>query len=337
MAPYRSFRVDQEPPGILQILPGAWSTCTILTGEGRMTDMSRAREEEIRNTQRGAWGAAASAWAERRRSVVARNDTVADAFLEIIHVSSGQSVLDLASGAGDPAFALAERVGPDGRVLGLDLTPEMVDAARARAAEKGITSVEFRQIQSERDLHVAPATFNAATCRFGLMFMPEPVEALRSLFEAVRPRGRLALSTWGPPNRCPFFTFPIQILSRHVSVPTPEPGDPGLFALPTREALETALHAAGWQEVDVTTMTMYPIETATPEEFWDLVCRTGGPIIPLLQSMQPETRRAVDRDAISTLREMMHGGSVTLSAEALVAGAVKPGAENSTIAPPSQI
>lgn len=287
--------------------------------------MPEVSQEKVREQQRTAWGAAAPGWASRRESGAQRGEAVTEALLEMARIAPGQRVLDLASGVGDPAFAIADRVGPEGKVLGLDLTPEMVEAATAWAEEHGIQNVEFLQITSEIDLGVSEQSFDAATCRFGLMFMPDPTATVKALFEAVKPGGRLAIATWGPPERCPFFVFPNQILSRHVELPPPDPTGPGPFALSSREALEGALHGAGWQDVKVTAMTIYPVEADSPEEFWDLVCRTSGSAIVLMRSLPEERRQAIRDDALASLRGMMQDGKVRLSGEALVTSGVKPG------------
>jgi SAM-dependent methyltransferase len=252
------------------------------------------------------------------------NRMITDALLDDAGIAPGQRVLDLASGVGEPALAIADRVGPAGHVVGLDLSQEMVDAATSWAEENGITNVEFRRVETELDLGHPAESVDAVTCRFGLMFMPDPTATLKVLNDVVKPGGRIAIATWGPAERCPFLTVPNEILSRHVDLPRPDPGAPGPLALSSAEALASMFHAAGWEEVRSTPIVVYPFEADSPEEYWDITCRTAGPIISVLTALPEKTQQSIRDDAVVTLRGMMQDGKVRLSGEALVTGAMKP-------------
>jgi ubiquinone/menaquinone biosynthesis C-methylase UbiE len=90
------------------------------------------------------------------------------------HVRPGQRVLDIASGVGEPALAIAGQVGPAGSVLGTDLAAAMLAFARENAAARGLSNVEFRCMDGEV-LDVPPGSFDVVTMRWGLMFMPDRV------------------------------------------------------------------------------------------------------------------------------------------------------------------
>src|SRR5262249_44677822 len=144
---------------------------------------------------------------------------------------------------------IARLVGPQGSVLGLDLSEDMLRGARESAALKGLKNIEFRAVASETDLGVPAGTFDAASCRMGLMFMPDPAAALRQLCRALAPGGIMAAATWGPVERCPFFGVPLSVVRRHLDVPRPQPGTPGPFALSDPEALQAMARASGFTDV----------------------------------------------------------------------------------------
>jgi SAM-dependent methyltransferase len=115
------------------------------------------------------WGApvfGAEVWPPRAR------------LLALAGICPGQRVLDLACGTGNAA--LVERVGRVGYVLGLDLTPGMVQVGQEWVQHHGLRNVEFRVIESELELSVPAASFDVAICAFGLTYMPDPAEALRA-------------------------------------------------------------------------------------------------------------------------------------------------------------
>ncbi|HEY4565565.1 MAG TPA: methyltransferase domain-containing protein, partial [Thermoanaerobaculia bacterium] len=109
----------------------------------------------------------------------------------------GDSVLDLCCGAGASALPAAERVGPSGHVLGLDLAENLIRRARVKATIRRLGNVELR-VEDLEQVELPPASFDAVVCVFGLFFLADMAAALRRMWSWVRPGGRLAVTTWGP-------------------------------------------------------------------------------------------------------------------------------------------
>src|SRR5260370_27965865 len=113
-------------------------------------------------------------------------------------IGSGQRVLDIGSGVGDVAILAARLVGPSGEVVGIERDPKSIAKARARVAEARLHNVSFTQ----SDVGEIPDSepFDAAVGRFILMWLPDPVAALRSLSRLVRPGGVFAFHepSWAP-------------------------------------------------------------------------------------------------------------------------------------------
>src|SRR5262245_26626433 len=117
--------------------------------------------------------------------------------VERLALPPGARVLDVCCGSGASALPAAERVGPGGHVLGVDLAEELLTLARAKAAARGLGHAEFRR-GDMLDLGLPPASFDAVVCVFGVFFVPDIAAAVRALWRCVRPGGRLAVTTWGP-------------------------------------------------------------------------------------------------------------------------------------------
>jgi ubiquinone/menaquinone biosynthesis C-methylase UbiE len=165
--------------------------------------------------------------------------------VEMAALRPGERVLDVACGTGAATFDAAREVGPDGRVFGTDVSDRMVELARSAAADAGIANVDFERMDAER-LEVPAQSFDAALCALGLMYMPQPEDALAAMAGALRSGGRVAVSTWGERRRCGWAQlFPI------VDARVASEVCPLFFRLGGGDALKLALEGAGFSGVRV--------------------------------------------------------------------------------------
>lgn len=139
----------------------------------------------------------AAAWEKWAETLAAQQEKVCAALLDAAAVVPGHRVLDLASGVGEPALPAARRVGAHGAVVATDRSPKMLAALQRRAEKQSLSNVTVRTASME-SLPFDDGSFDAVTCRYGLMYSDDPDTVLRECARVLRPRGRVAMMVWGP-------------------------------------------------------------------------------------------------------------------------------------------
>ena len=192
------------------------------------------------------------AWATEHARVDALFAGVLERALEAAAPRPGERVIDIGCGSGTSVLALAERVGAEGQVLGLDLARESIAVAQRRLAAAGHRQARAEVGDAAR--YPLPAGgFDLLFSRFGVMFFPNPVAAFRHLHAALRPGGRLCATAFQAPTANPWTSAPAAAL-RPLLPPQPpaQPDAPGQFGWARAGRPAEILEGAGFREVRVT-------------------------------------------------------------------------------------
>jgi SAM-dependent methyltransferase len=235
------------------------------------------------------------------------------ALLVAAALAPGERVLDVASGTGRVALQAAEAVGAEGSVLGVDLSARMVDAAALHAP----SNTRFARMDAQR-LALPDAQFDVVLCSLGLMYLPDPGQALREMRRVLRPGGRLALSVWGERARCGWAGL-FEVVDAEVASEV----CPLFFGLGRADALarlctETGLHHIGQQRLD----------TALTYVDGDEACRAafvGGPVALAWSRFSEEARHRVRARYLDGLAAWRDGAGYRVPAEFVIVSAVVPG------------
>ena len=140
------------------------------------------------------WEEAAPGWTRRQEEIRAFGAPVSHWMVQAIDPQPGQRLLELAAGLGETGFLAAELVAPVGGLIVTDQAAAMLEGARARAHELGLTNVEF-QVMGAEWIDLPVASVDAVLCRWGYMLMDDPAAALSETRRVLRPGGRVALET----------------------------------------------------------------------------------------------------------------------------------------------
>src|SRR5260221_6785353 len=272
----------------------------------------------IKANQAATWRTVAPGWMRHEERMRQITSPLTQRMLST--VKRGDKVLDIATGVGDPAIAIAEKVGPSGSVLATDLVAEMLAFARDKAAERGVKNIDFRQVDGE-GLDAPAGSFDAVTMRFGLMFMPDAEGCLMRVRSALKPGGSLALATWAAPQKNPWAAVPMAALGRHVEIPKPPPGAPGLFAFADSSRLESTIKSAGFSDVRVEEVEVVMSDFDRGADFWAFMMDVAGPIAMIFSTKVPQEKRAAVAAEIARDVEAAGGGKARLTGVALLATA----------------
>ena len=194
----------------------------------------------------------------------------------------------------------------------------MLAFAREKATLQGLSNVEFRCIDAEK-LDVPDASFDALTCRWGIMFMPDPVEALRRARAALRGGSRVAVATWANPQRNPFASVPLSVVRRHIDLPTPPPGTPGIFAFADPARLRSTVEEAGFSDVAVEEVEVTFMEVESGAAYWNIMRDIAGPIIALIGQLPEAERERVHTEICEAAEALRVGDRVIVKGVSLVA------------------
>lgn len=163
--------------------------------------MSGQSPEDYRKRQREFYQSNAAGWDVWAASVAEQSEGFNNPLIEAAGIAQdtagGMRILDLASGAGEPALSVARLVGPAGHVTASDLSPAMLAIAEARAKQLGLTNMDF-EIGEIDSMPFGDGAFDAVICRFGIMYSPEPERALAEARRVTKSGGRIAFMVWGP-------------------------------------------------------------------------------------------------------------------------------------------
>ena len=191
-----------------------------------------------------AWRASAPFWEKHREIIRQMFAPVTQALVDDGLIGLGDTVLDIATGLGEPALTMAALVGSEGEVFGIDPAPEMVDAARRATDHLGFRNAQFEVASADR-LPFPDDTFDAVVSRFGVMFFSSPIDGVREMLRVLKPGRKLALAVWHFAENNPFHYALARVIERFVDSPPPAPDAPDAFRFASPGKLRGVLAEAG--------------------------------------------------------------------------------------------
>jgi ubiquinone/menaquinone biosynthesis C-methylase UbiE len=279
-------------------------------------------KDEQKEQQRRQWGANAANWDAQHERLEKEMAAVSEWLCREAGLQPGMRDLDMACGSGHPAIDVARLVSPGGSVLATDLAAEMVDATRRRVAAAGLDNVEVRVMDLE-DIDYPDESFDAATCRFGVMFCPQPEKAVVEVRRVLKPGGRFVLSVWDEPGKSPGQTVLGQAMRRIGRPPAAVDFEaPGVYQLAPPGKLQRLLEDAGYSSVHVESL---PQETEYEsfEALWGRILARPGAQRAEIEAMSVEETQRLKDALAEVVQPYTSDGVIRLRLTPLCAVATK--------------
>jgi SAM-dependent methyltransferase len=223
----------------------------------------------------------------------------------------GEEVLDVATGPGTIARMAAARVGPGGRVHGVDLSPQMIAEAQTKAGEGGAAPIEYTRAPAD-ELPFPAATFDAVLCQQGIQFFPDQPAAMKEMRRVLRPGGRAALALWADDKAMTLFA---SFLAAFDAV-AGRPARPPLSWLDATR-LAALFDQAGFHDTRIDEPSLVAIFDGGIDEALD--CVDGTSVGAGVRAMDEGQRRAFEAAVKERLTPYLKGRRLELPVRALVA------------------
>jgi SAM-dependent methyltransferase len=199
-------------------------------------------------------GQAGQDWVERNQQLDKTLKSIGEQAIASAAVQVGETVLDIGCGCADTSFSLLEKTGPDGRVLGVDISGPMLKLAAARASQLPTDlqhAIAFEQADAS-DYPFEKQSFDLLFSRFGVMFFANPGAAFANMRKALKPGGRIVFICWAPVKQNQWITLPMGAALQHLPRPEPMPPNaPGPFGLSDPEFVKRVLGEAGFDQIEI--------------------------------------------------------------------------------------
>jgi ubiquinone/menaquinone biosynthesis C-methylase UbiE len=246
---------------------------------------------------------------------------VSERLVAAARIGPGATVVDIGTGLGEPALTAARAAGERGRIIGIDISPAMLEFARKRAERERVSNVQFSV--SDGLSNVPNGPYDAVVSRWGMMFFDDLDAVLNGVLALLRPGGSFATATWSKPQEVPLISLPLTLMAAHGSTPPDLAGRP--FALHDAADLDRRLRRAGFADVAIEPMEVV-YTFASPTEYFAQVVDRSPSVSAFLKRLEESGRAAFCSAVEGCVAERfgMPDGTTRIPNRALIASATRP-------------
>jgi len=269
------------------------------------------------------WRESAEYWERHAQTIRTMFAPVTRALIEDAGISEGDKVLDVAGGPGEPSLTIAEVVGPVGSVTCTDAVAEMVAAAQSEALRRGLKNISFEQCLAD-SLPFEDDSFDAAVCRMGVMFFPDPLLGLREMLRVIKSDASLSFAVWSDSNLNPYAYIVTDVISRHIPAPPADPDAPSAFRYAAPGKLAQILTDAGATRVHERLLKFHIEAPISRDDFWEMRSGTSGTLREKLDAIPGDMRLEIAIEVREAIAEFFPNERMSFPAQMLIVTGDKP-------------
>ena len=269
------------------------------------------------------WSESAPYWEKHREIIREMFAPVTQALIQDAGISGGNAVLDIATGPGEPALSIAQLIGAKGKVVGIDPVAEMVEAARREGQRGGFHNASF-EVAFADSLPFPDGTFDAVVCRFGVMFVPSPLDSIREWLRVLKRGGRIAAAVWHFAERNPFHYVVAQIAERYFPSSPAAPDSPDAFRFADPGRLRAILSEAGVVATSERLLRFSIRASISVEDFWTLRREMSEKLRTTIALLSKQQVAELTREVLEALKAYSSDDEIIFPGEVLIVSGGKP-------------
>jgi SAM-dependent methyltransferase len=270
------------------------------------------QQSEIRKR----WGEAAASWQRRTAELRDMFGPITAELIVAAEIESGNAVLDVAGGTGEPALTIVQTVGPLGAVMCTDIAQEMLEVAQHEALVQQLENIAFYTTGAE-SLPFDDAVFDAVTCRLGAMFFSEPIVAVSQMLRVAKSGSKIAFAVWSGYEENPFFSLVDRFLAGSESAPKND-DVPGAFRYGEPGKLASLLAQAGTGETTEALLDFRMRTSVSLEQFWPLKVDLSNSVKEVLADLSEADGLLLAREITSAAKSYFGSGQLDMPARVLI-------------------
>jgi len=234
-----------------------------------------------------------------------------DKLMEMINLQPGEKLIDIACGTGLVSFPAAEILGSNGFVVATDISDEMVKLGNDLSQEKNCTNIRFQRMDAE-ELQLPDEQFDVAVCALGLMYVPDPLKALREMYRVLKKDGRAGAAVWGQRSHCGWAEV-FEIIDKRVTSDV----CPMFFNLGNGDSLKRFLEAAGFYNVCFERINTH-LDYASDDEACGAAF-AGGPVALPYHKFPDGVKQEVHAEYLQSIKDFQTAAGYAIPGEFVVA------------------
>lgn len=276
--------------------------------------------EEIRDQQRATWNKFSPSWKKWDDLNMDLLKPMGDEIIRSINPKGVEVVLDIAAGTGEPGLTIATML-TGGRVMITDLSEDMLEIARENAMKRDIKNIETR-VCDVCALPFADNTFDAISCRLGFMFFPDMLLAAKEMVRVLKPGGKIATSVWNVLEKNFWITAIWGTISRHMDLPAPLPGAPGMFRCAKEGLISDLFLQAGLKNIKQKEIAA-KMHFKTADIYWDMMTEVITLVVLALNNAEDDIKENIRKEVYHLLDQKYPDGNILMDSSALLIDGVK--------------